>query len=273
LAVSRHPLFHVVSRMLRSNYRDRETRRVLSALLKQRKPENNSPDSVEKSDSLTILRNLIFFVAIYLYFIGWTYSYYLYSHFGVSLYSLDIPFYYFFIYSYSVVFSNSWWFVVAVGGFLITLFILRQREELRRLAVVLFLLVFFPLSFELSRNTAFESALLLRKGYGQTIKLAFKETVKETLKAGQEKPESVERQSISKNYPPEIVGANDTGELRLLTQTKDKFFVLFQPPPEREGGELPMCYTYVIAAADVSLTTIEAQNTPNVEVKVQNIPR
>jgi len=229
--------------------------------------------SEAKNDLLAILRNVIFFVAIYLYFIGWTYAYYLYSHFGVSLYSLDIPVYYFFIYSYAVIYSHKWWVMLLLGGFFIIVIALRSRKELRKLVAISFLLVFFPVSFGIAKTTAFESALLLRKGYGQTINLVFREAQKETLKGNSESntaPE-IEKQSNIKNYPEVIIKANEEGELRLLTQTKDKFYVLYQP--KEENGELPMCYTYVISATDISLATIEAQNTPNIEIEVQNIPR
>jgi hypothetical protein len=250
----------------------RTVNRLFHIALKKYLREDDSNKLNENSDLLMILRNLIFFVAIYLYFIGWTYSYYLYSHFGISLYSLDVPFYYFFIYSYSVVLSNGWWFVVATSSLLITRYVFRNRKELRKLITILFLLVFFPLSFKLARNTAFEAALLLRKGYGQTVTIVFREAQKETQK-GKADSNETETQSGSKNYPSTILNANQSGNLRLLTQTKDKLFVIYQPSADEEGGELPMCYTYVIAATDVSLTIIEAQNTPNVPVPIQNIPR
>lgn len=68
-------------------------------------------DSTESGNLLSILRNVIFFIALYLYFIGWLYAYYVFSHFGISLDSVDIPFYYFFVYSYSVIIKNMLWII------------------------------------------------------------------------------------------------------------------------------------------------------------------
>ena len=249
----------------------RKIERMLRSLLKRNIDRSQKTD--EKNDLLTILRNLIFFVAIYLYFIGWTYCSYLYSHFGISLYSLDVPFYYFFIYSYYVIFSNSWWIVPAVGGFLAIMLLLENRKRLKQAITIVFLLIFFPLSFRLARKTAFEAALLLRKGYGQTIELVFKESQKKPQQDPLKEFSETEAQSESIKLLNRIMKANERGDLRLLTQTKDKLFVIYQPPAAREGGELPMCYTYVIAVSDVALTTIEVQNTPDVELKYQNIPR
>ncbi len=39
-------------------------------------------------------------LAIYCYFAGWVYTYHLFSHFGLTLSAIDIPVYYFFMYSY-----------------------------------------------------------------------------------------------------------------------------------------------------------------------------
>ncbi|MET0753210.1 MAG: hypothetical protein ABWZ66_07545, partial [Pyrinomonadaceae bacterium] len=80
-------------------------------------------------------------------------------------------------------------------------------------------------------------------------------------------------ESASKNYPEQIIKANTERKLTLLTQTKDKIFVIYQPKPETESGELPYCYTYVIAATDVSLITVRVQSIKNEDIKYENIPR
>lgn len=60
----------------------------------------------EANTYLSNLRNVTFFIAVYLYLAGFVYQYYLYRHLGISLGSLDIPFYYFFVYSYTVIMEN-----------------------------------------------------------------------------------------------------------------------------------------------------------------------
>ena len=62
-------------------------------------------ESTNDRNLLSKLRDLILIIAICCYFMGWIYAHYFYKHFGISLNSLDISFYYFFVYSYSVLFN------------------------------------------------------------------------------------------------------------------------------------------------------------------------
>jgi hypothetical protein len=75
----------------------------------------------------------------------------------------------------------------------------------------------------------------------------------------------------SATYPPELIEANNKGALWLLTQTKDRYYVFYQPAPL--GNELPRCYTYVIASSDVDIIKIKGKNISNDKVKIEDIPR
>lgn len=50
-------------------------------------------------DSTPPLKTIALFAGIYCYFTGWTYAYYMLNHFGISHTSIEIPTYYFIIYS------------------------------------------------------------------------------------------------------------------------------------------------------------------------------
>src|SRR5437763_7411 len=54
----------------------------------------------DKSDPLSIVRNWMLVLAAYAYFAGWIYAYNLFTRFGLSLHAIEIPAYYFFVYSY-----------------------------------------------------------------------------------------------------------------------------------------------------------------------------
>src|SRR2546426_8070906 len=47
-----------------------------------------------------IVRTGLLILSIYAYFAGWLYAFYFFDHLGLSLNSIDIPAYYFFVYSY-----------------------------------------------------------------------------------------------------------------------------------------------------------------------------
>src|SRR5213075_3152769 len=90
--------------------------------------------------------------------------------------------------------------------------------------LTLFLLALVVLGDSWAQQTAKETATVMRDGNAKSIHFFFKEDSM-TL------------------YPKDFLDANNADKLKLLTQTKDRFVVFFQP----EGGEkvLPLASTYV----------------------------
>lgn len=198
----------------------------------------------QPKSTLEIVRNSAFIVGFYLYFIGWVYVYWLYSHFGISFTSLDIPVYYFFVYSYAVAsyfpqivkactYSGLFfWVTSGVVAIVILLALLARTYSKKGILVVVFVAL-FPLFFCLARGAAIEKAKEIRER-GRRVSFVFKT---KQLRA----------------YPPEFVKANKDGNLKLLLQTKDKYYVFFQPP----GKGLPLGFVYDLLRSDVSLVKID----------------
>jgi hypothetical protein len=181
------------------------------------------------------LRNLVFLLAIYSYFTGWLYAFYFYSQFGISLNSLDTPFYAFFVYSYTVVTNLIGFLVVIIGSGLIFTFV---RLFPNKFAVVLVAVLFFPAFVYAAQTAAANEARLRRIGYATTVAFVFKP-------------------DVAKSYSKSFICLNKTRQLKLLTQTKDKYYVFHQPGGEGEG--LPFATTYDISRSDVVLVEIDVQ--------------
>lgn len=196
-------------------------------------------DSVGNRDLLAILRNVIFIIAIYFYFIGWTYAFYLFNHFGISLNSVDIPFYYFFVYSYSVITDISA--IIAVVTALILIYLITSFAPiyLKKWVLTLLLIFLFPTFFWMTKQRADKEDLYIRMGYGKTVVFVIKKDAAEF-------------------YPKEFIKANNEGKLKVLTQTKDRFYVIYQP--QGEGKAMPYGFTYDIPRADILLAKIEMQS-------------
>lgn len=123
----------------------------------------------QKKTLLSTLKEVTFFVAIYLYFTGFVYISTFYDCFGIPLRSLDTPVYDFFVYSYNVMTGvveiakqrPTRASLVAVIA-LLSVFML-ARWRLRR-GVILYasLALLFPLMFYVARATAREDALRVR---------------------------------------------------------------------------------------------------------------
>lgn len=169
---------------------------------------------------------------------GWTYAFYLFNHFGISLNSVDIPFYYFFVYSYSVISDISAIIAVVVTLIVIPL-VTFAPMYLKKWALTLILIVLFPIFFGIAKEKASTDALYIRMGYAKKVIFVFK---KDTIKF----------------YPKEFLNANNQGNLKILTQTNDRFYVIYQP--QGEGKAIPCGYTYDISRSDILLAKIEIQN-------------
>jgi hypothetical protein len=190
--------------------------------------------------------------AVFLFNMGWTYIYYLYDNFGVNVHALDIPVYYFFVYSLPVIYANKWCVSFLMLGFIALLIfakliIVRVRTRSAWLGgnkpihmiLTVCLLILLPLTHLWSQQAANDTAADMRSGNAKTIRFFFK-------------PE------MSNLYPQEFVDANNAEKLKLLIQTRDRFIVFYQP--ESDEKVLPLASTYVVFNSDIQLTSIQIEN-------------
>jgi hypothetical protein len=202
-------------------------------------PPAAADESSRAPDAFSILKNIVFLLALYLYFVGWLYSYYLFQEFGISLNSVDIPFYYFFLYSYSVL-QTAWGFSVLVVGFIL-LFVFSAGNS-NKTALAITCMILFPALFYPARAAAKREALSKRLGQAKSISFVL-------------------RQEAAEVVGKDFMELNTSGQLRLLTQTKDQFFVFYQP--EGEEDEIPYAKSYCISAADIVLAQVNVPDVPS----------
>lgn len=122
------------------------------------------------------LKEIAFFIAIYLYFIGFTYVYYYYEEFGISLRALETPVYFFFVFSYNVLQnlpSVRWSDVVLTPTIrveVLALYLLLLVSmtvgwrRFRRVLVILLLTALFPFFAAVASLTAKVEARKTRSG-------------------------------------------------------------------------------------------------------------
>ena len=204
--------------------------------------ENTNSDNKEL---FAFIKNVIFLIAIYLYFTGWAYAYFFYKYFGISLGALDINYLYFFIYSYPVISSNLWLFV-CVCLFVALLFLIRFFFEKQRFAFILMptLVVLFPLFFNVALKTGESEANKLRHlKHIRTISFDF-----------------VKNDFCKNSQFKEFCDANSEKDaLILIKEAKDRYYVLYQhydytkpQSPEPIG----LGYVYQIQKKDICLARV-----------------
>lgn len=176
---------------------------------------------------LAIVSELALLLGIYTYFTGWVYSYYFFHSFDITLGSLDIPLYYFIVYSFSVYYSILGGIVfVVLGGLTWTL---RRRPQV----LYLFLILAFPIVFETARHEAFKTANQIRFAVNNDRTAVW-----------------LSDDALGK-VDPDFVWANGNNRLRLLTETNTQVILFYQAPTL--GNAVPFASVYQIDKSKVLL--------------------
>ena len=109
-----------------------------------------------------ILKNLVFFLGIYLFFLGWLYLFFYFKRFGVSLTSikLDIPSYYNYGF-FALMKANmlALFFVFFILFFLI--YYKRERLKYSYFLVLILIILFFTFSYLTTKRNAQQNALAI----------------------------------------------------------------------------------------------------------------
>ncbi len=137
-------------------------------------------------------------------------------------------------------FTSRLGFVVLVLGVIYIVTFGRIIPNSTGTVLVYFLLL--PAFFYSARNAAKGDAQSLREGSdAKPISFVFK-------------PEE------AKHLSSVFKDLNEKGQLWLLTQTADQYYVFYQPQSEEK--ELPYATMYEISRSDISLVQVELQNIP-----------
>jgi hypothetical protein len=110
--------------------------------------------------------------------------------------------------------------------------------------LVLSLLILFPVSFVMARHVGEVRAKEMRMGRysSKTVRFVFK-------------------QNLRNRYPVEFIAANDSGMLKLLTHTKDTYFVFLQVlNTTPQSAAIPFGYAYHVARTDADLISVEMRD-------------
>ncbi|MDN3654282.1 hypothetical protein QWZ08_01515 [Ferruginibacter paludis] len=240
------------------------------------------------ADTLKLIRDLTIVTGIYLYFIAWVYVNFYYQQFGISTASIKIDYSSYLMYSYNVITSASflYWvkvFVVLVLIRLLVLFIIdlfRQRytffekintlllnnlvmvtlkkmiKQYSLLALIIFLVLIFPLLFKVARRVAADNYRQdrIHTENLKSVQFIFRK------EADLVSPAIVLDSSLSRNhifYNDIAILKNDQQQLlRLLAESDDYYIVLQQRPFNKALGALPLGYIYYVNKKDILLSKI-----------------
>ena len=192
-------------------------------------------DDDKKSDFVSVVSTAVLILGIYSYFFGWTYAYYLFDHFGISITAIEVPVYYFFVYSYAVI-GEGWAGAISVSVGIVVYGLWTRFPKVAVLIVIILLLV----GFHIAQEKGITRAREIRAGQAKTITFLIKKQAEELL-------------------PKEFLTANKNHALKLIVHTPERFYVLHQPYGEENA--IPYGYTYLLSKEDVIAARVILQNT------------
>ena len=197
----------------------------------------SAPSSrADEKSAASLAAELFGILAFYLYFAGWVYASDIFGLFGVSLGNTDIPAYFFIVYSFSVFFKSvcGCLLLAAVGA---AWYALARYRFIRPAEVVLLLVVAvlpFPLIRTIAGSRATSDAAYLRDGRAKHVSFEARTAL------------------VAAAYDKTVLGTLKSGRLRLLLQTKERYFVFLQEP--KDHGILPAAQMYDVPTADFLAT-------------------
>jgi hypothetical protein len=220
----------------------------------------------DKKSGIELLRGvaeILILPAVYLFFLGFMYAYYFYSHFGVQLQSLGVPQHFYLMYSFSVIYQ-SWWlllpYVIAVSA-MVYLGIAGRRWAF--VVSVAALVALFPLLWIIGRTAGTRDAAALRSGYGvKHVRVALGSDAEASCSSDLSQP-SEGRVSTRACLPASLP---ETDALVFLAQTGDYFIILHQPAPHRRAQTVvPIGRVIWLAKEDAKLVEVLVLNQREVE--------
>ena len=241
-------------------------------------------DPKSKNPFLTALKEVTFFVAIYLYFTGFIYSYFFYEHFGIPLRVVDVPVYYIFVHSYNLIWNLweiRWTALIAKeslwGWLILSYFVLLLasiRKWTRHFLYIVLLLLLFPFLYSLARETALIEAGKIRRGEAvKQVTLVFKadaeiKKLKELSAASPQPsptptPADIDSLKLftqtNERTRLQIQAGRELPKLYLVTETSESFYVLYQP---RLQGRVFAGHVFEIPKSEVILSHVEIPSLP-----------
>ncbi len=193
------------------------------------KPAAENHRSIYSGDAFIKL-SLVYGTAIF-YFSGWMYLYYFLRFFEVSIFSVDIPFHYFFVYSFAIVRfvevgllpQTGSTYVTVIGAVLAFACAMGNKESIRRLSPVFLIISLLSLFFvvtEVARNAADHHVTAIRRERTSAIRLTFD--------AGKLK---------TSDGAADLVALSSDNQLIPVFETPKVLLVFHQPTDPREPPE------------------------------------
>lgn len=204
--------------------------------------------------SLGDLRDILIIAGVFLFFTGWIYNYYFYDYFGISISLVSVDYATYIVYSFVVLVSYYGLPLLALIA-LILLYTKWLKKYFTLITVIVLLL--FPGLYMLAKKVANDKAVELRtvRNSMRQISFVFKDDA--GYLCYKFNNDSLPGNNLLVKHDLGILkNTGFPGQLYLLGQNQEYFFVLYQPPPTPEIKGLPLGNIYFVDKKEVLYSKI-----------------
>jgi hypothetical protein len=238
-----------------------ELRRLRASLSHQRRRPAAAPGGTSgaaEASSSPIFKEYFIVIAALVYFMGWMFLYYYLLNFGIDIFAVDLPFYYFFVYAFAairhVLVHPSWTYGVALLAIAVLLFALHwiglaltegrappSLAFLRNLLGVAAVAIAFIVGHQAAYGAAAARTQALRFDPAVEAQFHFRKSpgLLARLFAAEESPSLAALATTNPNRPAIVI-----------LETSSRYFVLVQPVADGDGADYRSAARVVEVARD-----------------------
>jgi hypothetical protein len=201
--------------------------------------DGNEPKTLKDDLSKVwdVLKSLVFFLGIYLFFLGWVYLYFYFNRFGVSLANIGVDVASYYNYGFFTL-LNFQMVLLIIGFFTAVIIIYYKRESFKYsyAALIPLLITLFTISYFITKGNAENKATNILKKRFKLYPIYFDFT-SDFLKSMAK--DSLELKYVGKPFlnrsfnkgAVKLLSHNNDMQLYLIYENEKNYYVIFNPNP------------------------------------------
>jgi len=215
---------------------------------------NDTGATNKEKISISDVRDILIIAGVFLFFTGWIYNFYFYDYFGISISLVSVDYTTYIVYSFVVLVSYHWLPLLGLMS-LVVIYSAWLKKYFTLTALIALLL--FPGLYLLAKKVANDKAVELRtlRTSMRQIVFVFKDDV--GYLGYKFNNDSLPGKNVLVKHDLDILkNTAFPGQLYLLGQNQDYFFVLYQPSPAPDIKGLPLGDIYFVDKKEVLYSKI-----------------
>jgi hypothetical protein len=225
-------------------------------VIRKQKNKSVAPQSDDTASIWDVLKNLVTYLGIYLFFIGWTYLYYYFNGFGIALNNVEVSFTSYYLYGFnSLIHSAASYVFIAFSLFVILIYYVRKNLRYFYLFIFSALLLHFTISYFTVKQHALDRVYSFIDGKGKMwpVFFSFKNDYLQQLKRDTTYNQILRQRTIPLNRDSimsvRLLNYNESLQLFPIYENSKCWFVFRRPGEESSASSAEI---FCVSKSDIN---------------------